>query len=133
MYVSDCRSRTMTRETGSGLLWASLLVAGAILAAAWLRSWGSVPGFDVAVMVAAVLAGGWILNRGAPVRGLPLVAGAVMSAVALGHAFLGTSGYAVSGGAMFVALLVSATARSWRSGLAAIAILAAAISLTWLL
>ena len=35
--------------------------------------------------------------------------------------------------AMFVALLVSATARSRRSGLAAIAILAAAVCLTWLL
>jgi len=123
----------MTLKTGSGLLWASLLMAGAILAAAWLRSSGSVPGFDVAVMVAAVLVGGWILNRRALVRGLPLVAGAVMSAVALGQAILGTSGYAVSGGAMFVALLVSATARSWRSGLAAIAILAIAVCLTWLL
>jgi len=133
VYVTDCRSRAMTRETGNGLLWASLLMAGAILAAAWLRSSGSVPGFDVAVIVAAVLVGGWILNRRALVRGLPLVAGAVMSAAALGHAILGTSGYAVSGGAMFVALLVSATARSWRLGLAAIAILAAAVCLTWLL
>jgi hypothetical protein len=34
---------------------------------------------------------------------------------------------------MFMALLVSATARSWRSGLGAIAILAAAIGLAALL
>ena len=133
MYAPDCRSRTMTRETGRALLWVSLLVAGAILAAAWLRSSGSVPGFDVAVMVAAALVGGWILNRRALVPGMPLVAGGVMSAAAVGDAILGSSAHAVFGGAMFMALLVSATARSRRSGLAAIAILTAAICLTWLL
>jgi hypothetical protein len=56
-----------------------------------------------------------------------------MSAVALGDAALGASNYAVSGGAMFMALLLSATARSWGSGLAAIAILAGAVLLTWLI
>jgi hypothetical protein len=132
MYVSDCRSRAMTRETGTGLLWVSLLVASGILVSAWLEGAGPVPGLGVAVMVAAALVGGWILNRRALVPGLPLVAGGVMSAAALGDAILGSSAHAVSGGAMFVALLVSATARSWRSGLAAIAILAAAICLTWL-
>jgi len=142
MDVPECRSRTLPRETGRGLLWASLLLAGAILVSSWLQSAGSVRGLDVAVMVAAVLVGGWALNRRALVRGLPLVAGGVMSAAALGNAILGDSLHAVSGGAMFMALLVSTmfmallvstTARSWRSGLAAIAILAAAICLTWLL
>jgi hypothetical protein len=122
----------MTRETGSALLWVSLLVAAAILAAARLRSSGFVPGFDVAVIVAASLVGGWILNRRVLIPGLPLVAGGVMSAAALGDAILGSSTYAVSGGAIFVALLVSSTARSRRSGLAAIAILAAAVCLNWL-
>ena len=133
VYVSDCQTRAIPRETGRRLLWVSLLLAAAIIVSAWLRSSGSLPGIDVAVMVAAALVGGWTLNRRSRVRGLPLVAGAVMSAVALGDATLGASAHAVSGGAMFMALLLSASARSWGSGLAAIAILAAAVFLTWLI
>jgi hypothetical protein len=44
--VSDCRSRAMTRETGTGLLWVSLLVASGILVSAWLQAGGPVPGLD---------------------------------------------------------------------------------------
>ena len=117
----------MTSATGY------LFCAAAIIVSAWLRSAGSLPGVDAAVMVVAALVGGWTLNRRSRVRGLPLVAGAAMSAVALGDLALGTSAHAVSGGTMFVALLLSTVARSWGTGLAAISILAAAVFLTWLI
>ena len=84
-------------------------------------------------MVVAALVGGWTLNRRSRVRGLPLVAGAVMSAIVLGEAALGTSAHAISGGTMFMALLLSTEARSWRTGLATIAMLAGAVVLTWLI
>ena len=132
MRVSECQADGIPREAGRPLLWVSVLLASAIMGSTWLRSSGSFPGIGVAVMAGAVLVGGWTLSRRSRVRGLPLVAGAVMSAVALGDAALGASTHAVSGGAMFMALLLSATARSWGSGLAAIAILAGAVLLTWL-
>ena len=56
------------------------------------------------------------------------------SAMALGEAMLGDPlhGASGSGGAMFVALLLSTGARSWRVGLTSIAILTAAVVLAWL-
>ncbi len=133
MYVHDCETRAFPRETAWRLLWVSLLCAAAIMVSAWLQSAGSLPGVGAAVMVVAAVVSGWTLNRRSRVRGLPLVAGAVMSAVVLGDAALGTSAHAVSGGTMFMALLLSTAARSWRTGLATIAILAGAVVLAWLI
>ena len=127
MYVPDCQTRSVPREAARGLLWVSLLYAISILAAAWLRSGGLLPGIDVALMMVASLTGGWVLNRRACVRGLPLVAGVVSAVVALGDATLGDPLHAASGGAMFVALLLSTVARSWGVGLTSIAILTAAV------
>jgi len=132
MYVSDCRSRAVPRETARGLLWVSLLFAASILAAAWLRSSGSLPGIDIALMVMASLAGGWALNRRARVPGLPAVAGVLMSMAAVGDATFGDSLHGASGGAMFMALLLSTVAPSWGSGLVSIAILTAGVFLSWL-
>ena len=133
MSVSDCQPRAVPREAGWRLLWVSLLIAAAIIVSAWLRSAGYFPGVGAAVMVAAALVGGWALNQRSRVRGLPLVAGTVMSAVALGEAALGMATHATTSGTMFMALLLSTMARSWGTGLATIAILTAAVLLAWLI
>ncbi len=109
------------------------MIAAAIIVSAWLRSAGYFPGVGAAVMVAAALVGGWALNQRSRVRGLPLVAGTVMSAVALGEAALGTATHATTSGTMFMALLLSTMARSWGTGLATIALLTAAVLLAWLI
>lgn len=132
MYASDCQTRGVPRGAASRLLWVSLFFAAAILAATWLGTSASLPGAGAGVMIAASLLAGWVLNGRSRVRGLPLVAGVVMAVMALGEITLGTSGFAISGGAMFMALLLSAMARSWGTGLATIAILAAASLLSWL-
>ena len=132
MYVPQCRTRAVPPESARALLGVSLFYAAAILVAAWLHADGSLPGVDAAVIAAANLAGGWVLGGKARVRGLPLAAGAVMSAVVLAGAAIGAAP-AVSAGAMFVALLLSVAASSWASGIAAIGILAAAVLLGWVL
>lgn len=125
MYVPSCRSDAFPREAGWRFLAASLLVAGALIASSWLRSVDDLPGLDVAVMVASALVGGWILNPVSRVRGLPIVAGAAVSAMALGAASFG--------GGIFMALLLSSLAPSWTTGLAVIAILVGAEILTRLI
>lgn len=134
MYAPDCQTRSIPREAARGLLWVSLFYAISMLAAAWLRAGGLLPGIDVALMMVASVTAGWALDRRAYVRGLPLVAGVVSAAVALGEATLGDPlhGASGSGGAMFVALLLSTGVRSWRVGLTSIAILTAAVVLAWL-
>ena len=126
MYVSECETRSVSRAMGRRLIGVSLLIAGAILLSTWLRTTGTTGGMDVLVLAAAALVGGWILNARSPVRGLPLAVGLIMAVVTLVGWALGDAGHAVPGATLFMALLLSAVARSWSVGLAATAILAVA-------
>ncbi len=114
------------RKAATRLLFASLVVAGSVLLAAWMGTLGFSSLTRAGVLAAAGLGGGLILRRQARVPGLPLIATAIAAGSVLVAALLGGSLEATGGGVVFVTLLVATTARTRTSGLAAAGILAAA-------
>ena len=121
---SHCDS--LPRKAATHLLFASLVVAGSVLLAAWMGTLGFSSLTRAGVLAAAGLGGGLILRRQARVPGLPLIATAIAAGSVLVAALLGGSLEATGGGVVFVTLLVATSARTRTSGLAAAGILAAA-------
>ena len=117
---------SLPRKAATRLLFASLVVAGSVLLAAWMGTLGFSSLTRAGVLAAAGLGGGLILRRQARVPGLPLIATAIAAGSVLVAALLGGSLEATGGGVGFVTLLVATTARTRTSGLAAAGILAAA-------
>ncbi len=117
---------SLPRKAATRLLFASLVVAGSVLLAAWMGTLGFSSLTRAGVLAAAGLGGGLILRRQARVPGLPLIATAIAAGSVLVAALLGGSLEATGGGVVFVTLLVATTARTRTSGLAAAGILAAA-------
>ena len=130
MFVKRCEDQRAHPDQARRSLIGAALFAGAILAAAGLRSNGLLPGVDWIVMAAATCASGWILNPTAVVRGLPLTVGLIGMVALLGFAAAGLHGGGLPPGAtLYVGVLLSATARSYRVGVAAMVILVAAEAL----
>jgi hypothetical protein len=77
-------------------------------------------------MAGAGLWGGWLLNPYARIPGLPSTAAGIMALAIYIAALSGPSVSDVSGGAMFMVLMLSVVVRSWQIGIAATAILAGA-------
>ena len=117
---------SLPRKAATRLLFASLVVAGSVLLAAWMGTLGFSSLTRAGVLAAAGLGGGLILRRQARVPGLPLIATAIAAGSVLVAALLGGSLEATGGGVVFVTLLVATSARTRTSGLAAAGILAAA-------
>ena len=117
---------SLPRKAATRLLFASLVVAGSVLLAAWMGTLGFSSLTRAGVLAAAGLGGGLILRRQARVPGLSLIATAIAAGSVLVAALLGGSLEATGGGVVFVTLLVATTARTRTSGLAAAGILAAA-------
>lgn len=117
---------SLPRKAATRLLFASLVVAGSVLLAAWMGTLGFSSLTRAGVLAAAGLGGGLILRRQARVPGLPLIATAIAAGSVLVAALLGGSLEATGGGVVFVTLLIATTARTRTSGLAAAGILAAA-------
>ena len=117
---------SLPRKAATRLLFASLVVAGSVLLAAWMGTLGFSSLTRAGVLAAAALGGGLILRRQARVPGLPLIATAIAAGSVLVAALLGGSLEATGGGVVFVTLLVATSARTRTSGLAAAGILAAA-------
>ena len=117
---------SLPRKAATRLLFASLVVAGSVLLAAWMGTLGFSSLTRAGVLAAAGLGGGLILRRQARVPGLPLIATAIAAGSVLVAALLGGSLEATGGGVVFLTLLVASTSRTRTSGLAAAGILAAA-------
>ncbi len=117
---------SLSRKAATRLLFASLVVAGSVLLAAWMGTLGFSSLTRAGVLAAAGLGGGLILRRQARVPGLPLIATAIADGSVLVAALLGGSLEATGGGVVFVTLLVATSARTRTSVLAAVGILAAA-------
>ena len=117
---------SLPRKAATRLLFASLVVAGSVLLAAWMGTLGFSSLTRAGVLAAAGLGGGLILRRQARVPGLPLIASAIAAGSVLVAALLGGFLEATGGGVVFVTLLVATSARTRTSGLAAAGILAAA-------
>lgn len=117
---------SLPRKAATRLLFASLVVAGSVLLAAWMGTLGFSSLTRAGVLAAACLGGGLILRRQARVPGLPLIATAIAAGSVLVAALLGGSLEATGGGVVFLTLLVASTSRTRTSGLAAAGILAAA-------
>ena len=117
---------SLPRKAATRLLFASLVVAGSLLLAAWMGTLGFSSLTRAGVLAAAGLGGGLILRRQARVPGLPLIATAIAAGSVLVAALLGGPLEATGGGTLFVTLLVATSARTRTSGLAAAGILAAA-------
>ncbi|UCG75922.1 MAG: hypothetical protein JSV95_00915 [Gemmatimonadota bacterium] len=114
-----------SRGAGGRLIAAALGMAAAVLAQALLHRVGL--DFTGALLIAiAVLLGGWLLNAQARVPGLPLTVAGIMALTVLLTGLIDSATTAISGGTVFVALMLSAFARSWGVGLAVAVILAAA-------
>lgn len=126
MYVRACKTEQLPGPAARRLLEVAVLVAGAMLASAWLRATGSA-GLGVAVLAAGGMLGAWLLNHHARLRGLPLAAGTIMTAVAIvAWAVGGELDGVPPGGSLFVALLLSMYPRSWTVGILATLLLAGA-------
>ncbi len=117
---------SLPRKAATRLLFASLVVAGSVLLAAWMGTLGFSSLTRAGVLAAAAHGGGLILRRQARVPGLPLIATAIAAGSLLVAALLGGSLEATGGGVVFMTLLVATSARTRTSGLAAAGILAAA-------
>ena len=117
---------SLPRKTATRLLFASLVVAGSVLLAAWMGTLGFSSLTRAGVLAAAFFGGGLILRRQARVPGLPLIATAIAAGSVLVAALLGGSLEATGGGVVFMTLLVATSARTRTSGLAAAGILGAA-------
>ena len=117
---------SLPRKAATRLLFASLVVAGSVLLAAWMGTLGFSSLTRAGVLAAAGLGGGLILRSQARVPGLPLIATAIAAGSVLVAALLGGSLEATGGGVVFVTLLVATSARTRTSGLAAAGILGAA-------
>lgn len=125
MQAGEGESARLSRQAGWRLILAALVIAAAVILQASLQQKGLAWTSAVVVAVAA-LWGGWLLNAHARVPGLPLTIGSVMAATVLLTELIGTASAAVSGGTVFVALMLSAVAGSWAVGLVVAAILVAA-------
>ena len=125
--MHDHKTEPSRTAAGGRLLGMSVLFAVAILLSAWLRSIGSAPGISVLVIVVAGLLGGWLLHEHARVRGMPFAAATIMTAVTVVGWVAGwQAGGVPPGSTFFIALLLSASARSWTVGIVTTSILAGA-------
>lgn len=125
MQAGHSESGRLSRQTGWRLILASLGIAVAVIAQAILQREGLE--FTGALLIAlAALLGGWLLNTHAHVPGLPLTMAGIMALTVFLAGIIGTADTAVSGGTVFIALLLSVVARSWGVGLTAAVILVGA-------
>ncbi len=125
MQAGHSESGRLSRQAGRRLILASLGIAVAVIAQAILQREGLE--FTGALLIAlAALLGGWLLNTHAHVPGLPLTMAGIMALTVFLAGIIGTADTAVSGGTVFIALLLSVVARSWGVGLTAAVILVGA-------
>ncbi len=125
MQAGDRESGRLSRQAGWRLILAALGIAAAVIAQAFLQREG-LEFTGAALIGIAGLLGGWLLNAHAHVPGLPLTMAAIMALTVFIVGFIDTADPAVSGGTVFVALLIGVMARSRGVGLTAVAILAGA-------
>ncbi len=126
MPVARCGCEGLSREAGWRLLWASLGIAAAVIVQALAQRAGFGATSGALLMAGAGLWGGWLLNPYARIPGLPSTAAGIMALAIYIAALSGPSVSDVSGGAMFMVLMLSVVVRSWQIGIAATAILAGA-------
>ena len=125
MQAGHSESGRLSRQAGRRLILASLGIAVAVIAQAILQRAGLE--FTGALLIAlAALFGGWLLNTHAHVPGLPLTMAGIMALTVFLAGIIGTADTAVSGGTVFIALLLSVVARSWGVGLTVAVILVGA-------
>jgi hypothetical protein len=125
MQAGGSESERLSRKAGWRLILASLGIAAAVMAQAYLQRRG-LEFTGAALIGVAGLFGGWLLNAHARVPGLPMAMTGVMALTVFLVGFLDSAGAAVSGGTVFMALAISVVAPSWGVGLIAVAILAGA-------
>lgn len=125
MKTERRESGRLSRQAGWRLILAALVVAAAVLAQSFLQREGLQFTGAALISMGAVL-GGWLLNSHGRVPGLPLTMAVIMALVVFLAGFLDPASTAVSGGTVFMALLISAVAPSRSVGLIAVAILAGA-------
>ncbi len=125
MQAGHSESGRLSRQAGWRVILASVGIAVAVIAQAILQREGLE--FTGALLIAlAALLGGWLLNTHAHVPGLPLTMAGIMALTVFLAGIIGTADTAVSGGTVFIALLLSVVARSWGVGLTAAVILVGA-------
>lgn len=121
-----CEGAVIPRNAARRQMGMSLVIATSVLLAAWLRRGDASASAPLLIMALGGSIGGWIVNRHAPVRGLPLIAAAVMTGVMTLGQMLGCGLPAITDGTLFMAVLLSSLVRTRSAGAGVIALLAGA-------